>query len=140
MSEKSNIKHKGVIEKISEDSIFVKIEPEHVCTMCRAQTFCGADTGEKMVEINKWDDDYNIGESVTILMQQSLGYKALFYGYIAPFLVLFIGLVIMLSAGVHEGVAGITSLLILAPYYGILYYYRDNLKKQFIFSIKKIYN
>ncbi len=139
MTDNSNIEHKGIIKEISEDTIVVKIEPIATCASCRANTLCGADNNEKIVEIQNWTEDYSLGESVIVMMKQSLGYKALLYGYIAPFFVLMTGIIIMLSLGINEGISGLVALLLLCPYYLLLYYYRDKLKKQFTFSITKNY-
>lgn len=139
MGEKSKIKHKGTIKEITGEGMFVKLEQEQACTVCRAKMFCGADTNEKLVEIKKWDGDYQTGESVIVTMSESLGFRAVFYGYIAPFLVLFLSLIVLISAGIGEGLAGLISISVLFPYYGLLYYFRDSLKKQFTFNITKIY-
>lgn len=139
MSGNTKIEHKGVVKEISPDSIIVKVEPEATCSACRAKTFCGVDTNEKIVEIKSWNEEYLIGDSVKVMMEESMGYKALLYGYIAPFLVLFITIVSFISAGYNDGLSGLIGIITLAMYYFILYFFRDKLKKQFTFSIKKNY-
>jgi sigma-E factor negative regulatory protein RseC len=139
MTDNSKIEHKGIVKEISDDTIIVKIEPIATCTSCRARTLCGADNEDKIVEIQNWHEEYSLGDSVIVMMEQSLGYKALFYGYIAPFFVIMISIVILISLGINEGISGLISLLLLAPYYLTLYYYRDKIKKQFTFSITKNY-
>lgn len=137
MAENSKIKHKGVVTEASTDLITVKLEPIKTCTTCRAKVFCGADTAEKVVEVKKWDGYFDVGDEVTVLMKESLGFRALLYGYLGPFLALFISLVLFLSIGIAEGLAAIFAISVLGMYYGALYLYRDSLKKQFTFNIKK---
>jgi sigma-E factor negative regulatory protein RseC len=139
MSNKAKIEHKGTVKEILDDLLLVKIVPESSCQSCRAKMFCGADGEEKIIEVSSWDEDYETGESVMVMLKESLGFKALFYGYIAPFLVILFSIVFMLSLGLNEGLTAIISLLLLAPYYGILYLYKDKLKKEFTFSIRKNY-
>mgnify|MGYP001524144875 CR=1 FL=1 len=38
----------------------------------------------------------------------------------------------------EETTSGLTGLLLLVPYYCILYFLRDKLKKRFIFTLKKL--
>lgn len=141
MANKSKIEHKGIIDDITNGSVFVKLETAAACSSCRAKTFCGADSdNEKIVEVKaSTDGSYNIGDSVIVMMSEALGFKAVLYGYIAPFLVLFTSIATLLHFGVHEGLAAIFSLLLLAPYYGLLYLKKEKLKNEFKFNIRKNY-
>ena len=72
-----------------------------------------------------------------IILARSLGFKALFFGYIFPFLTLFITLVIVLSLTNNEGLAGITALLILVPYYLLLKVFNHRITREFVFKLGK---
>ncbi|NOX48289.1 MAG: SoxR reducing system RseC family protein, partial [Chlorobi bacterium] len=76
------------------------------------------------------------GDRVEILMEKSLGTKAVFLGYILPFIVLFITLIVGLNVFDDEGIAGLLALGILVPYYFALYYLRGRLSNTFIFRIR----
>ncbi|HPI44991.1 MAG TPA: SoxR reducing system RseC family protein, partial [Tenuifilaceae bacterium] len=78
-----------------------------------------------------------VGETVKVLLKQSLGFKALFLAYILPFIVVITAL-FSLSSFVSEGIAGILALLSLIPYYAILYFFKNKISKQFNFDIEKI--
>jgi len=69
------------------------------------------------------------------MMKQSLGNFAVFLGYILPFLVLLATLIISISAGLSEGIAGLLSLGILVPYFFVLYQLRSKLSKKFSFQL-----
>jgi sigma-E factor negative regulatory protein RseC len=58
--------------------------------------------------------------------------------YILPFFVILIALIICTIIGLSEALAGIISILTLIPYFTLLYLFKNKLKKEFSFSIKKI--
>jgi len=92
---------------------------------------------EKIVEVQ---GSYNVspGDNVTILMKKSMGYKALFLGYILPFILLVLTLVILLSISLPEGTAGLLSLGMLGIYYLLLYLSRSRIGNAFNFTIKTL--
>jgi len=71
-------------------------------------------------------------------MQQSLGFKALFLGYILPLIVLVVSLFVFNALGFSESVSGLLSLAVLVPYYLMLYLFRKSIEKQFHFDIEKL--
>jgi len=81
------------------------------------------------------NDNYNIGDKVTVMMDQSLGTWAVMFGYVFPFLVLLFGLIVFTQILASEGIAGLLALSLLAPYYGILYLSRKQMDKVFQFKI-----
>ncbi|NLA25419.1 MAG: SoxR reducing system RseC family protein [Bacteroidales bacterium] len=140
MTKAKGIKHTGTVQEIGNGYLRVKILAQAACTSCRANTFCGADTSEKIIEINSWEGDYSTGEKVNLHLQESHGAIALFWGYIAPFIVVVAALIIMLQITNNEGLSGLVSLLVLIPYYAVLYLFKDKFKKIFSFKISKLTN
>jgi sigma-E factor negative regulatory protein RseC len=57
-------------------------------------------------------------------------------GYIVPFLLMIAVLMGVLFISGSEGLAGLLAILVLAPYYWILYLYRKRLKNTFSLTIK----
>jgi len=57
-------------------------------------------------------------------------------GYIIPFLIVLVTLIVSLNLIGNEGIAGLISVGILVPYYLILYFNRDSLKSAFRFRIR----
>ena len=96
-----------------------------------------SDFQEKEIEINNISKCYSPGEEVTVLFQESQGFKALFYGYMLPFLIVLSTLITTFSLTNNEATAGLLSLLVLAPYYTTLYFFRHQLKKVFKFEIEE---
>lgn len=134
----SLVKHSGVISQINRDSILVNIIAESACATCHAKGVCGvADMKEKIIEVKKSGViDQKVGDFVVVMMKQNLGIQAVLYGYFIPFILLMITLIISLSYMDSQGLAGILALLILAPYYLVLYFFRQKLRKRFDFQIE----
>ncbi len=137
MNKGDQITHTGRINQITPTWIFVTIVSESACSACHAKGFCGAaDMKEKIIEVkNPKNEELKPGDSVTIVMQKSTGLKAVFYGYILPFIVLMATLLGTLNATNNEGLAGLLALLVLVPYYFALYMMRDKLQSKFEFKI-----
>jgi sigma-E factor negative regulatory protein RseC len=137
MEKEGKISHSGRINEITRDKISVTIVSESACAACHAKGFCGvADSKEKVIEMkNTGTTEYKVGDCVNIEMQKSMGLKAVFYGYILPFIILMATLLGTLNATNNEGLAGLFSLLVLVPYYFALYMLREKLKAKFEFKI-----
>ena len=136
---KKTIEHKGTIKKISENSIFVNIISKSACISCSAKGICSvSEIDEKEIEVKQYSAHFKIGEEVNVFYKESLGYRALFFGYILPFLIIFITLIVMISITNREGLSGIIAFASMLPYYLILYLNKNKFKKTFNFSIKKL--
>ncbi len=93
---------------------------------------------EKIVEIDQdQPGQWHSGQQVMVSMNESLGSKAVILGYVVPIFVLVVSIVVFLSVIRNEGLAALLSLLMLGPYYLLLYLFRDRLKKEFRFRIEK---
>jgi len=136
MSE-SIITHQGVIESVLLSSVNVRIISASACSACHANGACNAsDMQEKIIEANPRGKEFKVGEWVTVVSKESMGFKALFLGYVLPFLVVLITLIITTMLSFTELTAGLLSIGMLVPYYAILYLTKDKIKKSFIFEIQ----
>jgi sigma-E factor negative regulatory protein RseC len=134
-----NIEHPGIIEKIDNNRIWVSIQSHSACGSCHSKSYCGmAEVAEKIVEVNTVlpGHSYQTGQNVTIHLKQSSGYRALFMGYILPFLLVLMTLITTLSISGNEALSALLALFITIPYYGFLYVKRDTIKASFRFFIK----
>lgn len=132
----SVITHKGVIDSIKNNLVKVRILNLSACSSCHAKGGCSAsDMEEKIIDVYNDTKEYKIGESVTISSELSTGFKALFLGYVLPFLIVLITLIILTSLNISEIKAGFFALVSLIPYYTGLYFFRDQVKKNFTFKI-----
>ena len=133
------ISHEGVIASMSEDKVTVKITSYAACTSCHAKGACNisGSEDEKLLHIPVPDPNFSIGEKVRVILDRSLGFRALFLGYVLPFLLVLTVLLIMTAVGSNELVAGLISLAVLVPYYIGLILMRGKMERQFSFFIQK---
>lgn len=138
MGASKSVEHIGRIASIEGNKLIVQFLAQSACASCHAKSACSAaDMENKEVEVlEPYPDRYQLGEKVKIVLKQSLGFRALLLGYLMPFFLLLIVLVV-LTQFTTEAKAGLGSLAILPPYYLFLYLMKDRLKKTFTFSVKK---
>lgn len=137
MNEK--VLHEGIIQDVSENKIVVSIINASACSSCHAKGAClASDMKEKEIEIQHFSGEYLPGQRVNIIGQTSQGMKAVFYGYLLPFLLVLGVLILSISLTNNEALSGLLSLAILLPYYGALYLFRNKIKRSFEFEIAAI--
>ena len=137
MSEKK-ISHDGVVDSTEGNDVVVRITSYAACNGCHARGACNVtEEKEKYMRI-KAIGGFDPGEKVRVVLAQSLGFRALFLGYILPFLLVLTALLIASATGVSELIAGLISLSVLLPYYIGLKLFRGKLDRQFSFFLHKI--
>ena len=104
------------------------------CESCRAKAACGVSENRKEIEVFDSGGSYALNEPVEVVLKKDLGNKAVFWAYIFPFL-LMLSTLLTASLFVREWIAGVLSLLILAPYYLLVFLLRDYFKSTFRISI-----
>jgi sigma-E factor negative regulatory protein RseC len=130
------IAHEGIVQETDENSVIVLLSPVTACSGCHAEKSCNlAGYEQKLVKVH---GTYNVktGERVLVSMKQSMGYSALFLGYLLPLFLVVILLIILISFSVNELISGLLSLAILIPYYITLFVFRKLISKKFSFTIK----
>jgi sigma-E factor negative regulatory protein RseC len=130
------VQHDGTVKKVDSNSVFVSILSETACSGCHAEKLCNfSGEKEKVVEVK---GKYNVapGDPVTILMEQSMGYKALLISYLIPLLILIVSLIVLNAFAVSELMSGLVSVLVLVPYFIILYFFRKKIDRSFTFNLK----
>ena len=135
---KNEVSHSGIIQEIVGNTAKISIMSKAGCLSCAMNKSCSAsDVKEKIIEVNNFAGNFRIGESVDVGLAESAGLKALFLGYLLPFLVLFITLIIA-SNFYSELTAGLIALFSLVPYYFSLYILQNRIKKEFSFLVHKL--
>lgn len=127
--------HSGVISKLKGASVVVSLDENPNCDGCRAKSVCGiSDSPSKEVEIFQAVGSFKPNQRVEVVLKKSLGHKAVFWAYIFPFLLMVLTL-LTASMFFAEWMAGLLSVLILGPYYLLIYALSDYFKKTFQFSL-----
>jgi sigma-E factor negative regulatory protein RseC len=132
------INHIGTIKSINNQHLIVKIVSQSACSSCHANSACSsAEQKEKEIEVEYSGDLFGIGEKVLVVATLSQGYKALLFAYLLPLILLVSSLILLFSISKEEATAALGSLLLLVPYYWVLYHYRHKLKNSFRFMVQK---
>jgi sigma-E factor negative regulatory protein RseC len=136
-SDQHLIIHPGIVDHLDREMVYVRVLSQSACATCHAKGACSiAEVEDKIIEVHDHGHKpYHPGDQVTVRMKQSLGRKAVLLGYIIPLVILVVSVVTFVSVLNNEGLAALISLLLLAPYYFLLYLFRNKLKSQFTFSI-----
>ena len=169
-SKRKMIKHDGIIIALNEDgTALVRIVQTSACAACKAKAMCAsAESAEKemtavllsdngrpmgygILDADKPLLEYKVGDTVEVMVQQKMGWKAVVLAYLLPFFVLLAVMFIgngLLAMGYgatgllgdeakREAVLGTVSLCAMAMYYLVLGMFKDKLQKEFSFTARK---
>lgn len=133
------IQHKGVVERVEGDKVFVKVEKESACQACHAKGLCGERGGERIIEVaTEYAASFAVGETVVVaLLKGRMAISSLIWGYLMPLVVLLVVLLLLHGLGVEDGIAAISTLGAVALYYVVLYLKRRQFEKKIQFTIIK---
>ncbi|MDR1416459.1 MAG: SoxR reducing system RseC family protein [Prevotellaceae bacterium] len=131
MSQK--ISHAGVVKAIEDDRVLVsfKISEEEALAL-------GVDTDYSLMQLPLGLHQLSVDEPVNVVMKPSFGKKAVALLYMLPAVILVACLSLLLSVGLAEGAAGLSSLGVVALYYAALYFCRGKLSREYSYHIEKI--
>ena len=135
---KETVSHEGIVTKISDDTLEVKIIAQSACAACHAKSACTvSDQAEKLLTVPRPENrDFQLLQKVNVVMGVGQGNKAAILAYLVPIIVLLVALFVCLGVGLSEGLSALISIAALVPYYIILYLCRDKLKKRFEYRIE----
>lgn len=88
--EDRNICREGVIRAIDGDSLQVEVIVSSACSGCHAKSICiPSDRRQEIITVkNTLHENYQIGETVELLLETSAGNKAVVLAYVLPLIVL----------------------------------------------------
>ena len=134
----NKIKHNGVVDGVEEGCVRVRILQSSACSACKVAAHCNAsETKEKIIEVQVADAvKYQLGDSVVVVADTAVGFRASLYGYFLPLLLMVVVLVAVLKITQSEGYAAVSALGILIPYYIGLYLLRNKLRNKLSFSLE----
>lgn len=130
MSERTNyLEHMGLVTDCNNGRLKISLVG-YGCSACHKSLCMLGDSKAKVVEIPWRNTRFLAGEEVLVRINPSSGYKAVFLLYLLPFLLMLVSIIVMQNLGYHESIAGVTSLLILVPYFLVVYGFRKNIGSQ----------
>ena len=153
-SKRKMIKHDGIIIALNENgTALVRIVQTSACAACKAKAMCAsAESAEKeMMVMLLGDGQWAVGDTVEVMVQQKMGWKAVVLAYLLPFFVMLAVMFIgngLLAMGdgatgllgdeaKREAVLGTVALCAMALYYLVLGMFKGKLQKEFSFTARK---
>ena len=139
MSKEKSVTHKGTIIEITPECIRVEIINKSMCAACHAKGFCSAgDTKDKIIDVEYYNnEEFAVGDEVEVIMNRSMGFKAVWISYVVPLVILLIFLLTLQGLGFSELHSGLFALLAVCVYYLMVYLFKDKLANKFVFTIVK---
>lgn len=137
----NTIRHQGIVENINGSHLQVRIIQTSACASCSIKGHCtSADTKEKLVDVNDADAaaSCQVGDHVWVMGELSMGVMAVLFAFIFPFLILIISLFIFMAIWNDELGSALGSLVLLIPYYYLLWLNRSRMGRKFSFSIRQM--
>ena len=138
MKNTETISHEGIVTKITDDELEIKILAQSACAACHAKSACGmGEQAEKILTVPRPNgQDFALNQKVNVKMAIGQGNKAAVLAYLIPIILLLAVLFVCLGLGLNEGLSALISIIALVPYYIVLYLRRDKLKQKFNYSIE----
>ena len=136
MSQK--ICHSGIVERIDDGCVHVRIVQTSACAACKVAGYCNAaESKEKIIDV--YCDSvaaYQVGQQVVVSTSGQVAVKALLWAFGVPFVLLMTVLVLVLLLTANEGLAALSALAALLPYYLVLWLLRNKMREQLAFRIE----
>lgn len=134
----NRIRHEGIIDSIDEGCVHVRILQTSACAACKVAGYCNAaEAKEKIVDVFQTDGSaMKVGDTVTVSTTGNIATQALLWAFGFPFILMVTVLVIVLWQTGNEGMAALSGLLTLIPYYGLLFLLRHRMRKKMSFVIE----
>ncbi|MBR2290965.1 MAG: SoxR reducing system RseC family protein [Prevotella sp.] len=132
----NRISHSGIIESVADNLVKVRIVQTSACASCKVASHCNASESKvKIVDVLTPGSAYQVGQQVVVSTSKDVANRALFLGFGVPFLLLVGVLVLALRLTSDEGLAALSALGSLLPYYFLLWLLRDRIQRQVSFQI-----
>ena len=134
------VQHSGVVARVEEHRVVVRITSRSACGSCAARQACGlAEATEKEVEIyTEQAAAYRVGDAVMVGVRKRIGGHAVLIAYVGALVVLVGVLVVATAMGLNEGLAVVVTLGAVAAYYGVLWLFRKKIEHTIQFTITQI--
>lgn len=135
----NKIKHAGVVDGVEGECVRVRILQSSACSACKVAAHCNAsETKEKIIDVMDADAfHYQKGDQVMVVTDTAVGFRASLYGYLLPLILMVVTLVGVLAATHSEGLAALSALGILMPYYVLLFLMRNKLRNRLSFTLER---
>ena len=135
---KEEVKHTGKVVSMNPLQTTVQIVSHSACSACHAAGLCGmSEYTEKAIQVPTDPyASYGVGDEVQVVLKASMGMKAVWLAYVLPLAVLLLAALGLSALHVHEVVAGLGAVGAVDLYYLGLWFLRDRLRNEYVFTIQ----
>lgn len=128
-----------MVESVGGDCIKVRIVQTSACVSCKVAGHCHAsDKKDKTVDVyGAGMSGLNVGDEVLVVASENTGWFAVALSFILPFIILVTVLFAVLAVSGNELVVALSCLFSLVPYFVLLYFLRDKIRKRISFTIER---
>ena len=133
-----HVSHPGVVVGIDDKNLDIEILSSSMCGSCGIKSACGmSEMQEKRITVPKPEDrEFIVGQPVSITMSTRQGNKAALFAYFIPAFLLVAIIIILSNLSVKEWLAALAGIGVIAVYYGVLYFFKDQLRDEFKYEIR----
>ena len=133
------IRHSGIVTDADAQTVRVRIVQAGACASCKAKAMCtSAESQEKTIECQADGEVYHVGEQVEVMVEERLGWKAVWLAYILPFFILLLSLFVLNRFVKDEAVTGLVALCAAALYFALLAMAGKRLQQTFSFHVCRL--
>ena len=133
------VSHEGIVQSIDGEKVIVKMTVSSACAGCHARHLCSSlDTRDKQVEAeNPYRLPLEVGEKVTVTLQEKLAMKAVILCFLIPLVVMLVIFILLNNLTNSELVASLGSLGSIALYYFVVWLFRGKIARNYSFIVTK---
>ncbi len=140
MKSHDTICHEGIVREYTSGRAVIILEKQSACASCHAKGACSSmDSGEKEIEAFS-KEELHPGDRVVVEMSARIGWVAVVTAFVIPSILMISAIIAAQHYNASEGVTGVAALGAIGLWYVILFFFRDKMKKNFIFTARKINN
>jgi sigma-E factor negative regulatory protein RseC len=134
----STVAHEGIIESISGTQVRVRFVAHSACSACHAKGVCSiSNSEEKFVDVTNTLPGLSEGDHVEVILAQSQGFKAVWYGYGFPLVILLVVIFTLYGITGRDGLAALIGLGTLIPYYLVIFLFRKRISRSIEFKLRR---
>jgi sigma-E factor negative regulatory protein RseC len=123
------LQHAGIVTESQNGKVTISLTG-FGCSACHKSLCMLGDSKAKEVELQRKETSLQVGDAVIVKINPGSGYKAVLLLYLLPFCLMVLTLLSASGLGYHEGIAGLASLLILVPYFSLIFLMKKWLSSQ----------
>jgi len=138
MDSRATVTHDGIVERISGQTVRVRFVAHSACSACHAKGVCSiSESEDKFVDVANTLSGLSEGDRVEVVLAQSQGFKAVWYGYGLPLILLLAVIFGLYAATGRDGFSALIGIGALIPYYLLVFLFRKRISRSIEFKLRK---